>query len=737
MTYRALAVVVALNITASAAAFQFRFDDTLHVTYVGDHPAFSSIQNDVAALNRFRGRLEIGVKRGVEILSPSQMIGSGSNLRYAYEPIVAGMKPGVDAKRRIDVAFVTPFTYVCIRGNLGNEVRPIVKPILKGAKGFYESYLVWRVQDHNTLDEAIAELAYGRQKRIAFVDPRSTSGFRWPLAWLMREKNIDALAGDIRYAFSDEHEAALRNLVGDASVRAAAVSSESYHAFVAKHPEWKAYLNHEPIGDQIPTDPVIVRPGLSSDRDLGISANDVRKALVEMESEDHETAVSLGAVEAWSETNADQYAVVERNCRLRRGSSSIMVEIEEGEGEVAEASRQFRKLLAGELYDGWFEDGGSAGTSDLRLSGRLAHEASRWNLKWRLDGVAANAGVVTRSSIREVAERLAYELKGLLPAVAYISEYEGLGEGLLGRVALGRGLGVENRMPAWVTKVNVKSAESPIVAGPYEATTVAVDAETAYLTTNREGRPEWLKLDPQDEHYYRVEVKPVEHQTIPPPERIEVSAVSARLEAGDVIVTYEISIGAIAVGQSWELLVLPRGGSELVAEGNGSANGTAKSLVLTQMRPKARQQVIATIPFSSGIEVTLPGSALITRASASIWFVAMLFLLPLLGGLGGGLINLLDPLPRDATTDEQHENQPTRKRLSAVSLFLLGGLSGELLFLVASVFPGLLGFIELHIGSPLGGLAIGAIGGVAGANSIRKWLSRPNNGGIAPIRLLG
>lgn len=112
----------------------------------------------------------------------------------------------------VDIAELSPYQYALV----ADRVTALVASVAHGAST-YGSYLVVRQ------GSSIHSLADIKGKRVAFVDPLSTSGYLLPATYL-REHGID-IDKDIAARFVGSHPAAVA-AVEDGSVDVAAVSSD-------------------------------------------------------------------------------------------------------------------------------------------------------------------------------------------------------------------------------------------------------------------------------------------------------------------------------------------------------------------------------------------------------------------------------------------------------------------------------------------------------------------------------
>lgn len=137
----------------------------------------------------------------IEVLAPAA---------YSYNDIADALVRG-----DVDIAELSPYQYA-LMSLRGSTIVPIAATVAHGAST-YGSYIVVRQGSPLHTVEAL------KGKRIAFVDPLSTSGFLLPAAFL-RERGFD-LDKDVRVVFTGSHPNAL-SAVKNGEVDAAALSSD-------------------------------------------------------------------------------------------------------------------------------------------------------------------------------------------------------------------------------------------------------------------------------------------------------------------------------------------------------------------------------------------------------------------------------------------------------------------------------------------------------------------------------
>lgn len=121
-----------------------------------------------------------------------------------YVGVIEGLGSG-----QVDFGFIPPFAYVLANQESNAEV--ILTAINKSGEAKYRSQFLVRE------DSDIGSFKNIKGKKVAFVDPSSTSGYLFPGAYL-KEQGID-LEKDIEYIYSGGHDKSLQLLLnGDVDV---------------------------------------------------------------------------------------------------------------------------------------------------------------------------------------------------------------------------------------------------------------------------------------------------------------------------------------------------------------------------------------------------------------------------------------------------------------------------------------------------------------------------------------
>ncbi len=128
-----------------------------------------------------------------------------------YVGVVEGLGSG-----QVDFGFIPPFAYVL--ANKESNANVVLTAINKHGKSFYRSqFIVKKDSDIKTFEDI-------RDKKVAFVDPSSTSGYLFPGAHL-KGLGID-IDNDMEYVYAGGHDKALQLLLnGDVDVATTFVDS--------------------------------------------------------------------------------------------------------------------------------------------------------------------------------------------------------------------------------------------------------------------------------------------------------------------------------------------------------------------------------------------------------------------------------------------------------------------------------------------------------------------------------
>ena len=121
-----------------------------------------------------------GQRRSPATSSRTGILSAATDVRRAwigsesYDAVIENVTSG-----RADIGYVGPFGYVDAQDNHG--VQLICRTLSKKKQEFYHSMIVTR------RDSGIDSLQDLKGKRFSFTDPKSTSGFLFPMARLKKE----------------------------------------------------------------------------------------------------------------------------------------------------------------------------------------------------------------------------------------------------------------------------------------------------------------------------------------------------------------------------------------------------------------------------------------------------------------------------------------------------------------------------------------------------------------------
>jgi phosphonate transport system substrate-binding protein len=159
--------------------------------------------------------------------------------------------------RRVDLAFVHPVGYVLANREAGCQI--LVRDIWQGKTAYTARFYVRK-------DRGIKQVADLRGKTIAFVDPASSSGYIYPMVFLMKEglvRDRDPKSFFKEALFSGTHEAALQAVLhGRVDAAASFDKAPELHL---KDPALVAQLGWVGETPEIPEAGICARPGLPAE----------------------------------------------------------------------------------------------------------------------------------------------------------------------------------------------------------------------------------------------------------------------------------------------------------------------------------------------------------------------------------------------------------------------------------------------------------------------------------------
>lgn len=189
MMRRILLVILAVLMTISMIGCTQKKEEVIRMGFVPMRDGDKLIES-VEPLTEMLSK-ELGVK--VEGFTATNYVG-----------VVEGLGSG-----QVDFGFIPPFAYVL--ANKESNAQVILTALNKDLEAKYRSQFLVRK------DSGIKSFADIKGKKVAFVDPSSTSGYLFPGAHLMTE-GID-IEKDIQYVYSGGHDKSLQLLLnGDVDV---------------------------------------------------------------------------------------------------------------------------------------------------------------------------------------------------------------------------------------------------------------------------------------------------------------------------------------------------------------------------------------------------------------------------------------------------------------------------------------------------------------------------------------
>ncbi len=257
MMRRILLVILAVLMTISMIGCTQKKEEVIKMGFVPMRDGDKLIES-VEPLTEMLSK-ELGVK--VEGFTATNYVG-----------VVEGLGSG-----QVDFGFIPPFAYVL--ANKESNAQVILTALNKDMEAKYRSQFLVRK------DSGIKSFADIKGKKVAFVDPSSTSGYLFPGAHLIKE-GID-LEKDIQYVYSGGHDKSLQLLLnGDIDVATTFVDvRQRYEKEFPDSMEKTEVLGYT---DYIPNISVTVKGNMDKDMQnkiktalLNIASTDEGKALLQ------------------------------------------------------------------------------------------------------------------------------------------------------------------------------------------------------------------------------------------------------------------------------------------------------------------------------------------------------------------------------------------------------------------------------------------------------------------------
>lgn len=171
-----------------------------------------------------------------------------------YNAVIEAMR-----NKKAEIAYFGPFSYIIAHDRSMAEAICVMAKGGKMENAFYTSLFITQP------DSGITNLQQAKGKKVAFVDPASTSGNLVPRATYVKEYGIapdevDGMFGSVQ--FSGSHNNSLM-AVANKSVDVASVSSDTWNQGFAKGLVTEKEVVKIGESDKIPSSPVAVRGDLS------------------------------------------------------------------------------------------------------------------------------------------------------------------------------------------------------------------------------------------------------------------------------------------------------------------------------------------------------------------------------------------------------------------------------------------------------------------------------------------
>lgn len=187
-----------------------------------------------------------------------ELLGKATGTRV--EPFLASDYAGVIQAlqaKQVDIAFLPPAAFVLAEKRAGARV--ILKSLFKGQSRYYSAIFTRN-------DGAARTLADLRGKRMAFVDPTSTSGSLFPRL-LLKQAGVDPERGLGRVMYAGSHDAVVMAVLHGKVDAGAAYSNDekgerAAWTQVLKTPEERRRIRVLAVSRPIPADTISVRPDL-------------------------------------------------------------------------------------------------------------------------------------------------------------------------------------------------------------------------------------------------------------------------------------------------------------------------------------------------------------------------------------------------------------------------------------------------------------------------------------------
>lgn len=222
-----------------------------------------------------------------------------------FVAVIEGM-----GSKQVDIGFLNPLSYVLAHNDYGVQV--ILKSVRKGSTT-YRAQLTARKADNIPVCDAAKDKTCKatfdalKGKKLAFVDPASTSGYLFPASF-MKGRGIDVEKGKFfsDVIFAGGHDTAVKNVYNKV-VDAAWSFEDARDNLVKDMPDVKEKLVQVAFTDPIPNDTVSIRKDLPEDLKVKI-----KDALLKYAQTDDGKKVlkDLYTIDGWADGSDKDYQVV-------------------------------------------------------------------------------------------------------------------------------------------------------------------------------------------------------------------------------------------------------------------------------------------------------------------------------------------------------------------------------------------------------------------------------------------
>ena len=197
----------------------------------------------------------------------------------------------------IDFALIPPFAYILANKKNGTEA--LLTSINKHDEPGYYSVLLVRT------DSGIEKVEDLKGKKVAFVDPSSTSGYIFP-AVILKDHGID-IEKDITYQFAGGHDKALQLLV-NGDVDAIGTYEDAITKFAKEFPEVTEKVKVLQKSDLIPGITLVVSSKVDD-----ATKQKIKDAFLKVTStqEGQDLTLKLFGIKGFEEANIDNYKLIE------------------------------------------------------------------------------------------------------------------------------------------------------------------------------------------------------------------------------------------------------------------------------------------------------------------------------------------------------------------------------------------------------------------------------------------